>query len=534
MGVDVVKFGSFEVHLTTAELYRHGRLVRLQRQPFEVLRALVEEPGALVTREALRKRLWPDGVTVDFDQSLNKCLTKLRDALGDTATNPRFIETLPKRGYRLIVPVTGTGLTAAVQSRELSPSLAPPPATTPVAAEPVVAATSVTTLPQARSNGTRETDTSQAPTREPLRRLWVPLGLLTVAAAASGLFAVLPGPATGVEAHTERAPVLDKPATASPIFAARDAYERGGLALARRTQSSLKLSVEHFERAVALSPRYAQAYVGLADSWSLLASYGLVDPREGMPRARDAANRALTLDPTLARAHTSLGRTTMIFDWDWTTAEWHFSRALAIEPGSAKTHQWHAYLLSARGRHDDAIEEARRAILADPLSLNTNTALGFVLYLARRFDDASVQLERTLEIDPDFPQARRNLALVRVQQGRVADAVAGLQRVAALEDGAPVALAELAWAHAVAGDRATARRLLSDLDRRRSESFVPPDALALVYAGLGDRDEAVAWLQRAATMRVAALAHFLVDPFWDVLREDTRVQALAQSIAHPR
>ena len=162
----------------------------------------------------------------------------------------------------------------------------------------------------------------------------------------------------------------------------------------------------------------------------------------------------------------------MVFDWDWRTARWHFTRAVALEPGHSTTHQWFAYMLSAIGSHPDAIDEARRGVAADPLSLNSNTALGYVLYLARRYDEAAAQLSRTLEIDPDFAPARRNLAFVHVQQGRFAEAVNGLQRVAALDDGSPVACAELAWAQAVAGDSASARAALARLDRLRGTTYV--------------------------------------------------------------
>lgn len=476
----IIRFGTFEVRLTSAEIYKQGRRLRLQHQPFELLRTLLRQPGELVTRETLRKTLWPDGVTVDFDQNLNKCVTKLREALGDTATSPRFVETVPKRGYRFIAPV----VTA--------------PARDPAVSRPPLSAA----------------------------QLWLPAAVALVVIAAAGLFIATGQQSTRVEARSARS----APATQSPIVAARDAYDRGHLALARRSQEGLRLSVVHFERALALSPRYAGAYVGLADSWSLLSSYGLLDPREGMPRAREAANRALSLDPTLARAHASLGRTTMVFDWDWRTARWHFTRAVALEPGHSTTHQWFAYMLSAIGSHPDAIDEARRGVAADPLSLNSNTALGYVLYLARRYDEAAAQLSRTLEIDPDFAPARRNLAFVHVQQGRFAEAVNGLQRVAALDDGSPVACAELAWAQAVAGDSASARAALARLDRLRGTTYVSPDSLALVYTGLGAIDEAIAWLQRASTLRTAALAHLPVEPVWDPLRQDARLRALTATI----
>ncbi|HXG88012.1 MAG TPA: tetratricopeptide repeat protein, partial [Vicinamibacterales bacterium] len=359
--------------------------------------------------------------------------------------------------------------------------------------------------------------------------IWLAAALVVSVAVPASIALLMPNQPRGVEARD--ADVMPrKVATATPIYAARDAYERGRLALARRSQESLKVSVGHFERALSLSPRFAEAYVGLADSWSLMSSYGLVDPREGMPRARDAANRALTLDPLLARAHASLGRTAMIFDWDWTAAGAHFDRAIKLDAGQATTHQWFAYFLSASARHPEAVEAARRGIASEPLSMNTNTALGYVLYAARRYDEASAHLERTLEIDPDFAQARRNLALVRLQQHRPADALRALKRVAALNEGSPVALAEVAWMHAVNGETDVARRLLASLDRMRTTAYVPPDSMALVYMALGSPDEAVSWLKRAVTMRVGTVTHLPVDPKWDPLRNDPRVIEMTRAI----
>ena len=495
----VIRFGVFDAHIDAGELYKRGRLVRLQQQPFGVLRVLLERPGEVVTRDDLRNVLWPEGITVDFDQSLNKSVTKLRDALGDLAASPRFIETLPKRGYRFIAEVRSTddGL------REIIADLI----------EPTSAAAPDT--PHLRET----------------RPAWIP-GLSTIAVLALttlGLGVAAP-PGNHLEARADSVRKAGSVATRSPIFAARDAYDRGRAALSRRSEESLQLALEHFARAIALSPRYAEAYVGLADSWSLLASDGLVDPLEAMPRARDAANRALMLDASLARAHAALGRTTMIFDWDWRTAGWHFTRALALEPGDATTHQWLAYYLSALARHDEAIAEARRAVAAEPLSLSANTALGSVLYLARRPEDAAAQLERTLAIDPGFSPARRDLGLVRVQQGRYADAVVELRRVATLNEGSAAAMAELGWAQAIAGDRVAAQRILDALLRRRASAYVPPDSLALLHIALSATDQAIAWLQRAQDTRTASLALLAVDPRWAPLAGDRRVEEMIRTV----
>jgi adenylate cyclase len=330
------------------------------------------------------------------------------------------------------------------------------------------------------------------------------------------------GPVEKVGARRAAAP--------TPIYAARDAYERARVALSRRTAEGLARAVEQFELAVMLSPTYAEAHAGLAEAWSLQASYGLADPREGMPRARAGATRALALNPSLARAHATLARTAMVFEWDWRTAGWHFGRAIELDAGDTTTRQWHAYFLSAVGRHDEAIAEARRAVATEPLSLNANTALGLVLYLARRYGESAEQLTRTLAIDPEFVQARRDLGLVLAKQGRLSEAVATLRRAWMINEQSPTARAELAWAQALAGDDVSARAALDALEERRTTAFVPPDAIALIYSGLGHDDDAAAWLQRAFDMRVASLAHLPVDPMWDDARKHPHVHELVKKI----
>ena len=277
-------------------------------------------------------------------------------------------------------------------------------------------------------------------------------------------------------------------------------------------------------------PEHAAAYVGLADAWSLLASYGAEEPRLALGRAREYANRALAIDAESPEAHASLGRTAMLSDWDWALAERHFLRAIASRPNYATAHQWYAYLLSARGRHPEAEREALTAAALDPLSPIAATSVGYVLYAARRFNDAAEALRRVLEIDPDFMQARKNLGLVLAAQGRYSQAILEFERVVRLSGGSAVAQADLAWARGLAGDVSGARQLLTSIQAKGARGFVPPDSLSMALVGAGQRAQAVAALDAAFRSRGAGISRLAVDPRWDSLRDVPEVRTMAETV----
>lgn len=492
----VARFGVFEADLSARDLRKQGRLVRLQQQPFELLKALLAHPNEVVTREDLRRQLWTADVVVDFDQSLNKSVKKLRDALGDSASSPRFVETIHKRGYRFVAPVI------FIESDRPAETAAAP-RQEPV--EPVEPGETAAPVP------------------------WHPRTVLPVAVLAGLVLALIYYTGTIFRAEgpvTRPAQV----ATGTEDAAARAAYARGRIALSRRSEDGLRSGIELFERALALDPAYAAAYVGLADASSLLVSYGIEEPRDAMARAREFANRALTINPESSEAHASLGRTAMLADWDWKVAEWHFLRAIESEQNSPTAHQWYAYLLSATGRHAAAEREALKAASLDPLSLIAATSVGYVLYAARRFDDAAAALRRVIEVDPDFMQARKNLGLVLAAQGRYAEAIPEFERVVRLSAESAVAQADLAWALGLTGDVTGARRLLGRLQEKNAKGYVPLDSMALALAGAGQMDQALATLDAAFTSRVAGLARLAVDPRWDALREVPHVRAMADTI----
>lgn len=518
----MVRFGVFEADLRAGELRKHGRLIRLQQQPFDVLRVLLDAPGALVTREALHRHLWPDGVTVDFDQSLNKALTKLRDALGDSADNPRFIETLPKRGYRFIAEVQGAAPDAVVTP---APEVAPAPAVVPAASvAPVPAAIATPAVPSAPA---------ALPPAAAAHPGWAVARWVPLAGVAAVLVALASATSQDPAAGPLRTPGSAR--TPGPLVSgtapAQDLYERGRAAVSHRTPESLRMGIANFERALSADARFAAAYVGLADAHSLLASDGAEAPRTGMPRAREAANRALTLDPGLAQAHASLGRTTMLFDWDWAIAQWHFERARDLAPNYGLGRQWFAYCYAAMAQHAEAEREARAALALEPLSLPANTTLGYVFYSAKRYGEAQTQLRRTLELDPGYVPARRLLGLALVLDGKAQDAVTEFERATQLAGDTPAALADLAMARARAGDAPGARRLLTRLlDRQQQAEYVAPDGIAQVQWGLGDRTAAVQWLQKAYEARVSTVAYLMSDPLWDDLRGDPAVAAMIEGI----
>ena len=523
----VVRFGIFEADLASGELRRQGRLVKLQQQPFDLLVVLLEQPGQVVTREVLHRRLWPDGVTVDFDQSLNKAVTKLRDALGDTAESPRFIETLPKRGYRFIAPVE------AIPSAPVAPGTSAP--------RVVPAAVSHASTSPAGAGGPATHATHghaptmppepPAPSRAASLLSWVPIIGIGAVLAVLASFASRPSSVNADTAPATRSLSTAAAPAMSTNAAAVDAFERGRIAASRRSAESLRASLAHFEHALKEDARFGAAYVALADVQNLLAMDSLADPRHAMPAAREASNRALTLDSGNAAAHAALGRTTMLFDWDWKIAVWHFERARELAPTNASVRQWFADCYAAMGMQVESEAEARAALALLPLDLAANTTLGRVFYMAKDYDKAEAQLRKTLELDPGYLPARRLLGLTLTLAGKHAQALPEFERAAQLAGETPGSLADLAMSRAFNGDEVGARRLLTRLsDPVKQSAWVGPDGIAQVYWALNDRDTAAQWLQKAYDARVPVVAYLMADPLWDGVRDDPRVGDMIEGI----
>ena len=304
-------------------------------------------------------------------------------------------------------------------------------------------------------------------------------------------------------------------------------YLKGRYYWNRRSPEALRKGIEYFERAIEKDPGYALAYAGLADSYSLLPEYANVPPKEALQKAKAAAEKALAIDGSLAEAHTSLAMVLIYSNWDWEDASREFRRAIQLNPGYATAHHWYAvsYLTSV-GRLDEALAELRRAREADPLSLILNVATGWVLYAARRYDEAIEQYRKAIEMDPTFFAAQREIGAVYVQKRQYQQAITEFQKALKLSPGDTFALGQLGQAYALAGQKSEAIRILNTLKERSRQGYVRAYDLAAVATGLGDKDQALAWLEKAYQDRSEWLTWAKVEPWMDPLRSDPRFQNL--------
>jgi len=303
---------------------------------------------------------------------------------------------------------------------------------------------------------------------------------------------------------------------------AYEAYLRGRYLWNRRTAPELRRGIEFFQKAIEIDPGYAEAYAGLADSYSVLGDINAMRPGDAFRLGIAAAKRALEIDEQLAEAHTSMGFLRTFHEWDWDGGEQSYRRAIACNPGYATAHQWYAEHLIIRAHFDEALQEARQAHQLDPLAFILGTTIGDTLYFARRYDEAIAQLRATIEMEPRFVPAHRDLGRALVQSGRLDEAIEEFQTAARLEGSDPSASPGLAHAFAAAGRMDEARRILAGLEGRADTGLVSLHAIAVTHLALGEREEAIEWLERAFQERDRALVWAKVHPRLDALRDDRR------------
>ena len=315
-------------------------------------------------------------------------------------------------------------------------------------------------------------------------------------------------------------------ATPTRDLEAYDLFLKGRFAWSRRTESTIVESIRCFEQAIARDSAFARAHAGLADAYLNLPMYSDTPPAVAWPKAKAAATAALALDSSLADAHTSLAYGTAIYEWDWVSAESSFRRAIEADPSYANAHHWYGDFLAGRGRLAESLDEMRRAYELDPLSGIIGAELAWVLHLLRRSDEANAQIDALLRIDPNFAHAHCVRGLVRIAIGDYTDAIVSLDKSLALGGFYPLGHAALCHAHAAIGETATAQRLLDELRKRASRGFVPPFALAIALAGLGETNDALSALHRGVDERDMLLAENLFDPILDRLRREPSYLAL--------
>jgi TolB-like protein/DNA-binding winged helix-turn-helix (wHTH) protein/Tfp pilus assembly protein PilF len=605
------RFGVFELDARSGQLRKGGTLVRLQEQPFQILTMLVERSGELVSREDLQKRIWAADTFVDFDLGLNKAINKIRDVLGDSAESPRFVETVPRRGYRFLAEVTAVVAAPPTipepdapkpPAASLSPRIVVPVLIVLVAVlgawawqvfrPPVIRSLAV--LPMESLSG----DASQEYFADGMTdELIADLGQLsalrvisrTSVMAYKGVHRPLPAIARelNVDAVVEGTVLRsgDRVRITAQLIRASDdkhlwaqSYEgdlrdtlllqsqvaraiadqiqigltsqdpaaikrirtvdsqayvsflKGRFFWNKRTADGLRAAVAYFEQAIGEDPSYAQAYSGLADTYALLGDwqYAVMPAKAALPKAKAAAMKALDLDNTLGEAHNSLAFLLDGFDWDFDAAGNEFRKAIALNPNYATGHHWYALHLALVRQNDEAIAEMRRAADLDPLSLIINADLAELLLIANKVDESIQQSRKTIDMDANFALAHHQLAQAYLAKRMNDDAIGEFKKAIQLSGDSPTFSANLARAYVSAGRRADALVLLDKLKNASSPGYSPACEVAVIYAALGDTEQAMAWLERGYQARFNP--GVLLRPGFDSLRADPRFQDVLRRV----
>jgi len=566
----VISFGVFEVNLRAGELRKKGVKIKLQEQPFQVLSALLERPGELVSREELRRRIWPAETFVGFDHGLNKAINKLREALADSAVNPRYIETLSRRGYRFIYPLISNSSPQKTPAEHRKIRLVILPFENLGDAEHDYFSDGLTDEMIARLGSLNPQRLGVIARTSAMQYKQTSKGIGQIAAEL-GVDYVLEGTVrrsggrvrisakliqaidqTQLWAETYERETSDVIAIQNEVagkirqslacelllesnsksdnqrtvpLVAHEAYLRGRFHWNQRSEESLKLAIESFEQALKEDPNYALAYAGLADCYAYLSWFGTIPPRQVAPKAKQAAHNALAIDDTLPEAHTSLALMRFWYDWDWTKAEKEFHRAIELNPNYPAPHHWYSTFLCAMGRLREASIEQRRAQELDPLSLATAKTAGDSFYYARQFDEAIQRFERALGQDPKFIPAQFDLGRAYLYSGRYHQAVAAFERAHQLS-GSREVLPFLAHAHAKTGNTDRARELLQEALEPPPARYLPSPAVATAYIGLGESEAALDWLEKGFEERSCWMIFLGVDPVYDPLASHPRFHRL--------
>ena len=305
-------------------------------------------------------------------------------------------------------------------------------------------------------------------------------------------------------------------------FEAYQSYLKGRYFISQRTLEPIQKGIAYFQQAITIDPNYALAYSGLSQAYLMLPITSDVRSRDVLPAAKEAAMKALEMDERLAEAHVSLAGVKFWMEWDWQGVEDECKRAIELSPNQPQVHSRYAHLLSNVGRHPEAIAEAKRALELDPVSPTRSVSLGQFFYQARQYDQAVEQLHQALEIAPNDWVAHLNLGKIYVQQKKYAEGLKEFQKSRASSASNTETIAVIGHAFAVSGKRSEAQKVLDELKSLSKQRYVPAYNIATVYVGLGEKEQAIAWLEKAYEDRDVRLVFLKVEPRWDDLRADSR------------
>jgi TolB-like protein/DNA-binding winged helix-turn-helix (wHTH) protein/Tfp pilus assembly protein PilF len=629
----LIAFDSFEVDLHSGELRKNASRIRLQAQPFKLLVLLLANAGQVVTREEICRDLWPTNTFVDFEHSLAAAVNKIRDALGDSADTPKYVETLPKRGYRFIGKVKSEppvvifptetheseGLAAVVAPkagisstrmlvRALAVALAvaalvaaalfiwksagervaisSPPRIHSLAVLPVVNLSGdvgqdffadgmteelTTDLGKisalrviSRTSAMRYKDTKK-PLREIARELNVDAVVEgTVARSGSHLRVtanlVQASPEKHLWAESYESEVGDAltlqgeiaQAVAREIQVKLTQQEQNLLAAATRVNpeahdlylrglysmrgaesaGASEKAIKYFQQAIEKDPNYAVAYSALSRVYSVWIPGMTRSPRTLMPKAREFALKALTLDNTLADAHAVLGMIALFYDWDWSAAEKEYKQTMALNPNHVWAHERHARGLAAQGRKEEAIAEAKQVLALSPTPSEWDYPI-WVFILTRRYDLARERAQELLEVAPNWVWGHFELAQVDEQEGQLEEAAQEFLKADELFGMDPQRVTQLKVTLAKSGAKGYWKRTLENYKESAKSNYVPPVLVAEACVRVGDKERAFEWLERGLEERDDLMINLKVEPVFDSLRSDPRFQDLVRRVGIP-
>jgi DNA-binding winged helix-turn-helix (wHTH) protein/tetratricopeptide (TPR) repeat protein len=576
----IYEFSGRRVDAARRQLLHGGKPVPMFPRCFDALLLLIERRGELLEKEFLLRALWPD---VDVDEnSLAKVISDVRRVLGEGSKEQGCIATIPRRGYRFTanVEVLRAGDTRPTVSEDAkfqmrSLAVLPFEFLNPVAGDECLgiglADALITRLGQLRRTVVRPTSSVTRFASSPLSPSAAGRDLVVDAVICGGIRrsgnmvrvsvqlvsvesdAVLWAEqfdAESVGALQLEDSIAERVATALTLALAREemppaarrqtsnteAYEhyiRGRYLIAKRTRESLLQAIQSMERAIAIDANFALAHAGISEAWIQLGLRAAVSqslpPREAMPKARLAAEKALALDDSLSEAHGTLGHVLFTYAWERDAGLRELMRAIKLNPNNQCAQHWYAMALGGLGRFDEALDQIQRALAIDPLAVIVNANVGFLLYRAGRIDEAVAKLTHTVAMEPSFVMSRYRLALALEAQGRFAEAIEQFEAMGP-SPADPLALTGIARTRALMGQPEEARRMLGELAEIGRSTYVPSATLAAVYVALGEHDRAIDYLELAVEERAIVGMWLKTERHFAVLHTHARFPQLLARI----